>query len=311
MGQRPAARPERSVVRQWAHPLLRRKMPATMSRSVSAFTSAIAIAALVAAAWLVLSSRPPNATADARPSVSRPGSGAGLLDPPPARLPLAPKRGDHSAPKPASPEPPPRRQCVIAAIGDSLTDPHSHGGRYLETIAQRCPKSRIDNFGKGAAMVNLMRKRFASRVLAADDGHGRSPYTHVVIFGGVNDLYSDLTAGRTPPKIARDLLWMYMRAHERGIQVVAITVAPWGGFHKYYNERRGGYTRTLNSWIMDQLGAGTVDHVVDAYGLLSCGRPEVLCPEYAKPFKDGIHFGPAGHDRLGQALYEEAFTQCL
>ena len=138
-----------------------------------------------------------------------------------------------------------------------------------------------------------------------------SRYTHVVLFGGVNDLYSDLTAGRTPPKIAEDLLWMYTQARARGMQVVAVTVAPWGGFRKYYNERRGESTQRLNRWIADQFDAGTVDYVVDAYSLLSCGNPELLCPEYAKPFRDGIHFGPAGHDQLGEALFEQVFRDCL
>src|SRR6185295_4881792 len=38
---------------------------------------------------------------------------------------------------------------VIAAIGDSLTDPRSHGGGYLEYLKERCPGLEIDNFGKG------------------------------------------------------------------------------------------------------------------------------------------------------------------
>ena len=76
------------------------------------------------------------------------------------------------------------------------------------------------------------------------------------------------------------------------------------------NQRRSQATLELNSWIRDQFNAGTVDYVIDAYALLSCGRPEYLCPDYARPFKDGIHFGPAGHQKLGEALYERAFKDC-
>ena len=48
-------------------------------------------------------------------------------------------------------------------------------------------------------MVNQMRRRFDDDVF----GPGKPAYTHVIVFGGVNDLYSDLTAGRTPALIER------------------------------------------------------------------------------------------------------------
>lgn len=191
---------------------------------------------------------------------------------------------------------------VIAAIGDSLTDPKSHGGKYLEYVKKRCKGSRIDNYGKGGSMVNQMRRRFLEVVLP-----NPIPYSHLVVFGGVNDLYSDKTAGRTPEKIAADLSLIYAKAKQRGMKVVAITVAPWGGFSRYYNDRRGENTRRVNEWIQAELAEGKVDHVVDAYALLSCGRPEYLCPEWAI---DGIHFNAKGHEVLGRALVEEAFPDC-
>jgi lysophospholipase L1-like esterase len=126
----------------------------------------------------------------------------------------------------------------------------------------------------------------------------------------VNDLYSDLTAGRTVEKISRDLSRMYSAAKERGVKVVAITVAPWGGFRRYYNERRAGTTRELNGWIAGEAAEGRVDALVDAYALLSCGDAERLCPEYEAPFSDGLHFGPEGHRVLGAALVKRAFSDC-
>jgi lysophospholipase L1-like esterase len=66
----------------------------------------------------------------------------------------------------------------------------------------------------------------------------------------------------------------------------------------------------LNRWILAQPAAGTVDRAVDAFGLLSCGDPTKLCPEYAVPFHDGLHFGPKGHERLGRALFDEVFSGC-
>jgi lysophospholipase L1-like esterase len=193
----------------------------------------------------------------------------------------------------------------VAAIGDSLTDARSHGGGYLEYLKAHCPGIEIDNFAKGGTMVNQMRRSFDAQVASSP-----KQYTHIIVFGGVNDLYSDLTAFRTPAKIEADLGYMYNWGKAHGVQVVALTVAPWGGFKRYFNPSRAEATRTVNAWIRARPAHGEVDHVVDAYALLSCGNPDVLCDRFFKPFKDGIHFGPAAHEILGQALYREAFASC-
>jgi lysophospholipase L1-like esterase len=207
---------------------------------------------------------------------------------------------------PARADPPPRAPVVVAAIGDSLTDARSHGGKFLDLLQSRCPQSRFDNFGKGGNMVNQMRHRFAAEVFAP----GRPAYTHVIVFGGVNDLYSDLTAGRTPALIERDLATMYDHAHRHGAKVVAVTVSPWGGFSRYFNASRSAATLELNRWILAQRDAGAVDAVIDAYALLSCGEPTVLCPAFTSPFKDGLHFGREGHAKLGEALFAQVFAGC-
>jgi lysophospholipase L1-like esterase len=198
-----------------------------------------------------------------------------------------------------------KEKVVVAALGDSLTDAKSAGGKYLEVLAKRCPESRFDNFGKGGDMVNQIRRRFERDVLSST-----TAYTHVLVFGGVNDLYSDLTAGRTPAKISADLSAIYRASRGRGWKVVALTVAPWGGFAKYYNDKRGAATRELNAWIADRAQQKEVDHVIDAYALLSCGDPERLCKEYSGSLRDGLHFGGPGHEKLGAAIYEAAFTNC-
>ena len=45
------------------------------------------------------------------------------------------------------------------------------------------------------------------------------------MFGGVNDLYSDETAGRTVEKISADLTRIYAAGKARGLRVTAIAVA--------------------------------------------------------------------------------------
>jgi lysophospholipase L1-like esterase len=190
----------------------------------------------------------------------------------------------------------------VAALGDSLTDYRSGGGGYLRVLEKRCPESEFVNFGKGGDMVNQMRRRFEAEI--ASDPAAR--FTHLVVFGGVNDLYSDETAGRSNAKIERDLSAIYARAHSQGWRVVAVTVAPWGGFSRWFTPKRGAATKDLNAWIE----AGPADAVVDAHALLSCGDADRLCPDYAAPFKDGLHFGKKGHEALGEALYRAEFARC-
>jgi lysophospholipase L1-like esterase len=262
-------------------------MPPPARRSSGLFTALFVGGCLLAAVAIMPRGRTPDAAA-APSSAPAPSACAAPAPPPP----------------PASARPAARRVCTVAAIGDSLTDARSNGGGYLTLLAGRCPKSRFDNYGKGGDMTNQMRRRFQGEVVTGD----KPRYTHVIVFGGVNDLYSDETAGRTVPKISADLGAMYDLAHQRGMRVVAITVAPWGGFKRYYNERRGRATLELNGWIAT---SAPTDAVVDAYALLSCGDPERLCPEVAKPYRDGIHFGPVGHEKLGEALYAAVFRDCL
>ena len=201
---------------------------------------------------------------------------------------------------------PAKAPVIVAAMGDSLTDARSGGGKFLDVLRERCPKSRFDNYGKGGEMVNQMRRRFTENLFSP----GKPAYTHVIVFGGVNDMYSDLTAGRTPALVERDLTAMYDEAHRHGAKVVALTVSPWGGFKRYFNASRSAATLEVNRWIAAQASAGRVEAVIDAYALLSCGDPSVLCPAFTAPFHDGLHFGVEGHARIGEALYEQVFSSC-
>jgi len=240
--------------------------------------------------------------------------GAGCSDrPPPESVPASP--GESAAasaaatPATASPPassavPPARRQYRVAAIGDSLTDSRAQGGKYLSWLETRCPESRFENFGKGGDMANMMRRRFEARVLP----RAKDELTDIIVFGGVNDLYSDLTAHRTHEKITGDLGAMYAAARARGWRVIALTVAPWAGLKSYFNERRSQATLKLNDWIRARVEAGDVNVVVDTYPMLSCGEPELLCAKLALP--DGVHMNEAGHAVLGEALWEAAFSDC-
>lgn len=202
------------------------------------------------------------------------------------------------------------RRYVVAAMGDSLTDPRSHGGKYLDVLRERCPKSRFDSYGIGGNMVNQMRSRFARDVLG-DPPDAKDPkpsYTHVIILGGINDICSDESALRTNDKIKRDLSAMYRSAREAGMKVIAVTLPPWGGFDRYYNPRRAASTRDMNAWLKARGPAGEVDAVFDVYPLMSCGDSEMLCEKYGWP--DKVHWNAEGHRVAGAAMHEALFSDC-
>lgn len=206
---------------------------------------------------------------------------------------------------------PEKRRYVVAAMGDSLTDPKSHGGKYLDYLARQCPESRFDSYGKGGNMVNQMRRRFLRDVFGESEGGARLDrprYTHVIVLGGLNDILSDESALRTNDQIKDDLAWMYQAAKARGAAVIALTLPPWAGFEKWYNPRRGASTEEINRWIKQQHQAGTVDAMFDVYPVMSCGDPDFLCPKYGWP--DQVHWSAAGHDAVGRALHEHLFADC-
>jgi len=193
-----------------------------------------------------------------------------------------------------------RTRYRLVAMGDSLTDTRVGGGKFLAYLAKQCPQSRFESKGKGGQMVNQMRRRFARDVLGKD-------HSHVLVFGGVNDLYSDETAGRTVAKIIGDLSAMYKAARAGGLRVIALTVAPWGGF-KHFTPRRAEATRQLNAWILQQKAEGKVDAVLATGPVLSCGDDDRLCAGLGS--KDGLHLTDAGHEKLGEALHRQVFSDC-
>lgn len=285
-----------------------------LSKPLPAAPFLAVIAASAALVGFACRSAPTAGQPDARvaaPSASPAAAAAPSLsvrEPPPELL--------HSAaPTEAAPElpaaietasPPVSDRLHVLVVGDSLSDPRVGGGAYLKSLLAGCPSARFDNRARGGFMVNQMRRRFEAEVAPSLPG----PYTHLLVFGGVNDLYSDETAGRSVAKIQADLTALYARGKAAGLRVVAVTVAPWGGFSRYFTARRAGTTRTLNAWIVNQQREGRVDAVVDAHAVLACADPDRLCPQHEPPFKDGLHFGPAGHQALGAALVSQAFPEC-
>lgn len=226
----------------------------------------------------------------------------------PSTLGQADGTAQQAAPVPRAPPQaqPSRTPRIVLVVGDSLSDTRAGGGGYLRPITERCLGASVHNRARGGFMVNQMRRRFEKEL----SPRALARYTDLIVFGGVNDLYSDISASRTFDKITADLTKMYRAAEAAGVRVIAITVAPWAGFERHFTPARGAATRRLNDWIHAQRATGLVDVVIDAHSLLSCGDPGRICPEYDRTKSDGLHFGAKGHERLGAALLDRAFPEC-
>jgi lysophospholipase L1-like esterase len=204
----------------------------------------------------------------------------------------------------------PKKRYFVAAIGDSLTDTRVGGGKYLQELRRRCPQSRFDAYGVGGQQTLHMRWR-VDEVLAQRQRMpaARIAYSHLLVLGGVNDL----SAGSvTHPRVTRtqaNLTAIYARARQRGLEVVAVTLPPWGRLVGDY-DKRGAATHTLNDWIVARKRSGDVDDVVDIHSLLSCEDPDELCPAYRRFPNDRVHWNRAGHSVVAEALYREVFTDC-
>ena len=193
----------------------------------------------------------------------------------------------------------------VLVLGDSLADEKVGGGGFVRILRERCAGVTFDNRAKGGFMVNQIKKRLQTEVLPEGNR-----YSHAIVFGGVNDLYSDQTANRTLTRIEGDLTQIYADLKARDTDVIAITVTPWGDFKRWFTPARSQNTQSLNGWIMARASEATISAALDAYPLLSCGDPERLCPELAAPHKDGLHFGKLGHQKLAKALLEGPFRSC-
>jgi len=255
-------------------------------------------AACVGACLSCQAADPPSALAAAQPAAP-----AAVSPSLPARSAPLPAASDPPAPPPSAAKlaPSPRAPTRVLVLGDSLSDEKVGGGGFVRSLRERCSGVAFDNRAKGGFMVNQMRRRLETEVLPEEPR-----YSHAIVFGGVNDLYSDQSAGRTLPKIEADLSRIYELLAARGVTVVAITVTPWGDFKRWFTPARGENTLALNRWILAREGVTPVD----AYPLLSCGDAERLCPELAAPHKDGLHFGKLGHEKLARALLAGPFRSC-
>jgi hypothetical protein len=213
-----------------------------------------------------------------------------------------------AAPDPGT-SPAAKRRYVVAAVGDSLTDPRAGGGRYMTELAQRCPESRFDTYGVGGQRTDHMRWRFAHDVLGHASRRPPPRYTHVIVLGGVNDVLSASIHHAPIGRTQRNLSYMYRLAQRHGIETIAVTIPPWGRLAGVADARVKA-TDALNRWIVERAGQGDVKFAVDVSPALACGDSRELCPTKRRFHGDLVHWNRAGHRAVADLLHRQVFADC-
>ncbi|MEV5594664.1 SGNH/GDSL hydrolase family protein [Streptomyces sp. NPDC052496] len=225
---------------------------------------------------------------------------------------------------------------TVVALGDSITDGQgSTAGadrRWPDVLARRLQaQHRVPRYGvvnSGIAANRVVTDRYPGDGVSADTGGVSAEHRldrdvlaqpsvrTVVVFEGINDL----RAGTPAHEVLAGLRAVARRAHERGLRVVAATVAPCEGFADCtaaVDARRTALNTAIRSQVPHGTGADAVhnsdairdsalplhafDAVLDFDAVLrDPAHPQRLLPAYDSG--DHLHPGDAGLRALGKSV---------
>ena len=186
----------------------------------------------------------------------------------------------------------------IVAMGDSTTagtpaflspaeaPPAGRGdgtSQYAHWLMQSRPGWEVLNRGVNGERSDQIRARFERDVVAA------APKA-VVIIAGVNDVYQ----GRPAAHVIEQLRWMFDRARQAGIRVVAGTIVPYNTATPDQNARM----REINDWIRLRAASTAGLAVADTRAAVAApGKPDTLSET-----ADQLHPTPAGYRAMAEAI---------
>jgi lysophospholipase L1-like esterase len=204
----------------------------------------------------------------------------------------------------------------IVALGDSLTDgnistidafcrwPDQLARRLVERAASGGRPMGVMNNGLGGnRILHDLRgdsglKRFDRDVLA------QPGVTHAIVMLGTNDLRNRWAKPEeevTGEQMIAGLRQMAVRAHSRGIKIIAATLTPFGNetfMANAWNPTREKHRVTLNTWIRQN---GEFDGVADFDAAVR--DPEIPTQMAAQwDCGDGLHQSDAGYCHLGDVI---------
>ena len=190
------------------------------------------------------------------------------------------------------------QQVRIVALGDSTTagtpgfrspieaPPDGSGdvtSQYSYWLKQAHPEWLLLNRGVNGERSDQIRARFDRDVV-------KEQAKIVVIVAGVNDVYQ----GRAAAHVVEQLRWMYERAANAGIFVVAGTIVPYNTATPDQNARM----REINAWIRGQADPdGRLAFVDTRRAVAAPGNPDLLSDT-----PDQLHPSPAGYRAMADAI---------
>jgi lysophospholipase L1-like esterase len=186
----------------------------------------------------------------------------------------------------------------IVAMGDSTTagtpaflspaeaPPAGRGdatSQYAHWLMQSRPDWEVLNRGVNGERSDQIRARFERDVIA------QRPAV-VVLIAGVNDVYQ----GRPAAHVIEQLRWMFDRARQAGIRVVAGTIVPYNAATLDQNARM----REINDWIRLQAVSTAGLAFADTRAAVAApGKPDILSET-----ADQLHPTPAGYRAMAEAI---------
>ena len=194
----------------------------------------------------------------------------------------------------------------IVAMGDSTTagtpaflspaeaPPAGRGdetSQYAHWLMQSRPDWEVLNRGVNGERSDQIRARFERDVIAPGPAV-------VVLIAGVNDVYQ----GRPAAHVIEQLRWMFDRARQAGIRVVAGTIVPYNTATPDQNARM----REINDWIRLQAASTAGLAFADTRGAVAApGKPDTLSET-----ADQLHPTPAGYRAMAEVI-RPAIEQAL
>jgi len=203
---------------------------------------------------------------------------------------------------------------AVVALGDSLTDGNistidaycrwpdqlarrlaaRQGGRPLAVLNQGLGGNRILHDIRGDSGL----RRFDRDVLA------QPGISHVIVMLGTNDLRNRWAKPEeevTGEWMIAGLKQMALRAHDRGIKIIAATLTPFGNetfMANAWNPTRERHRVLVNDWIRN---GGAFDGVADFDAALR--DPEIPTQMRAvDDCGDGLHPSDSGYCKMGDAI---------
>jgi lysophospholipase L1-like esterase len=199
----------------------------------------------------------------------------------------------------------------VVAIGDSITDGRgtdtNKNNRWTDILASRlqgnAATKNIAVMNQGIGATNLVgASGTAAEARFARDVLGQSGVKYAIVYDGVNDIGSNASFATMKPVYDK----LIKAAHDKGLLIYGGTIMPFGG-NGYYSEAHEAVRKEVNTYIK----SGVFDGVIDFDAALTDGGtpPKLLASYAAWSQQDGLHPGPAGYQKMGEAPELTLFTK--